>query len=207
MDKDYTYKGKVNVKKIKLYLDCDDVILNSMECIIKILNLKNNTHKTIDDLRDFYYKSIDKDITKEDILNMYESNDFWDIVKINNDFVESINSLKEKFRVIVVTSGTKKSIDRKKEKLIPFGLELVDTNTNIGNGLCKKEINMCDGIQVDDNISNLLYTNAKIKILLKKDRDFSYNNAQVNIENLYIVRNWSEIMSILDFFYNNPQFI
>ena len=57
----------------KILLDCDDTIINSSKCIIDLLNKKNSSNKTIDDLSDFYYRSIDPNISSNDIIKLFES--------------------------------------------------------------------------------------------------------------------------------------
>lgn len=45
-------------KKIKIYFDVDDTILNSSEAVIEILSHKYKINKTIKDLKDWNYQSI-----------------------------------------------------------------------------------------------------------------------------------------------------
>ena len=66
---------------------------------------------------------------------------------------------------------------------------------------------MQGGIQIDDNIRSIENTNAAIKILLKNEHDFPWNNLKPNIDNLYVVQNWKEVYQILEFFNKNPEFI
>ena len=44
--------------KVDLFIDFDDTIVNSTEVIIKILNEKNKTSKTIADLRGWNFEGI-----------------------------------------------------------------------------------------------------------------------------------------------------
>ena len=46
-----------------------------------------------------------------------------------------------------------------------------------------------------------------LKILLKNEHDFPWNNPKPNIDNLYVVQNWKEIYQILEFFNKKPEFI
>lgn len=65
---------------------------------------------------------------------------------------------------------------------------------------------MLNGIQIDDNINNLINSDAKIKILLKNHRNTNYNNYdQINteIENLYVVDDIKQVEDILKFNINN----
>lgn len=61
-------------------------------------------------------------------------------------------------------------------------------------------------IQVDDRM-DCLKGNASIKILIKNNKDFSWNKIDTNEDNLYVVNNLSEIKAILEFFKNCPNMI
>ena len=65
--------NKEDKNDVRIFLDCDDTIINSSECIIDLLNKKNGTNKTIRDLKDFHYHSIDKTLTDKDVINLIES--------------------------------------------------------------------------------------------------------------------------------------
>ena len=61
---------------------------------------------------------------------------------------------------------------------------------------------MFNGIQIDDNYNYLKDTDAKVKILLKNDKDTNYNSYYLikdNLENLYILNNLEEILNLLIF--------
>ena len=64
------------MSKLKLYLDCDDTITNSSETVVKIICKRHGINKTIKDLKDFEYKSIYKNITTEEVIDIYESDEF-----------------------------------------------------------------------------------------------------------------------------------
>lgn len=192
---------------MKLYLDCDDTILNSSECIIGILNKKNDTHKTIRDLKDFNYRSIDKTLTDSDVLQLFEVDEFWENVKYNADFLKCDSFLRDNFDVEIVSCGTERNLVKKKEFLKPLGYKfngiLIDQNIN----LCKKCINMQNGIQIDDNMQSIRNTNASIKILFQNNNDFTWNRVESNIDNIYVVQTWGEVCQILEFFKNHPEFV
>ena len=79
-----------NLEKQKILIDIDDTLLKSSEEIIRELNLKNGTNKTIDNLKDYGYRSIDKNITKQDITYMYGSETFWSNIEINDYKIDNI---------------------------------------------------------------------------------------------------------------------
>lgn len=192
---------------MKIFLDCDDTIIDSSKCIIDLLNKKNGTNKTINDLKDFNYRSIDKTLTSSDVLRLFEFDEFWENIRYNTDFLKYNSFLCDNFDIEIVSCGTKRNLKKKKEFLKPLGYEFTGIFIDDSVNLCKNLINMQGGIQIDDNMRSMENTNAAIKILLKNGHDFLWNNPTPNIDNLYVVQNWEEIYHILEFFKKNPDFI
>lgn len=193
--------------KIKLYLDCDDTIINSSECIINLLNKKNNTNKTIKDLKDFHYRSIDKTLINEDVVKLFESDEFWDLVNYNNGFLNVKKILDLNFDIEIVSCGTELNLKKKEEKLKLLGYKFTGILIKDDSDLCKKCINMQSRIQIDDNMKSIENTNSTIKILFQNNNEFTWNKPKSNIDNLYIVQTWEEICQILEFFKKNPEFV
>jgi len=72
----------------------------------------------------------------------------------------------------------------------------------ITNDEDKSVIDMTNGIQIDDNYSNLKNTTAKIKILVKNYMESIANNSYGMIDtpdNLYNVNSLNEVLDILKF--------
>ncbi len=192
---------------MRIFLDCDDTIMNSSECIIDLLNKKNGTNKTIRDLKDFHYRSIDKTLTDEDVIKLFESDEFWSSVDYNGDFLDAKDFIDSNFDVEVVSCGTELNLKKKKEKLKLLGYKFTGILIKNDSNLCKKCINMQDGIQIDDNMKSIENTNASIKILFQNNNDFTWNKPKSNIDNLYVVQTWKEIFQILEFLKKNPDFV
>ena len=192
---------------MKIFLDCDDTIMNSSECIIDLLNKKNGTNKTIKDLKDFHYRSIDKTLTDEDVIKLFESDEFWNSVDYNNSFLEIKDFIDSNFDVEVVSCGAELNLKKKKEKLKPLGYKFTGILIKDDSNLCKKCIDMQNGIQIDDNMSSMSNTNAAIKILFQNNNDFTWNKPKPNADNLYVVQTWKEIFRVLEFLKKNPEFI
>lgn len=192
---------------MKIFLDCDDTIIESSKCIIRLLNRRNGTNKTFDDLKDFQYRSIDKTLTTKDVLDIFESDDFWNEVEYSQSFFSYSKFLKDNFDVEIVSCGTRDNLQKKRAFLNELGFGFTGLLVDESLNLCKSRINMQSGIQIDDNINSLENTNATIKILLKNYREFTWNKTKANIKNLYVVNNWDEIIEILIYIKNNPWFI
>ena len=197
--------------KLKLFLDADDTILESSQAIIEILNNKYNITppKTMADLRDWGYRSIYKYLTPTDVEDLFETDEFFNIVQPDKKFLNFYNTNKDKFDIIIVTKGTKANIDKKKDylkKIFGDDFEYVgmilarDEDGKIISQFDKSQVNMSKGIHIDDRPDALMSTNANIKVLLRRG-DYYWNDLEsyANINNLYTVRNWDEIAQILLF--------
>lgn len=212
MEKDKATPAKG--KKITLYIDADDTILNSSEVVIAILNKRYNISppKTIKDLRDWRYRSIYKDVTIEEIQKIYESEEFYDMAAVNEVFLNFYKTNKKHFEIVIVTKGTDENLI-KKEKFLKsvLGDEIryVGLRMDQKTGECgqedydKSSVNMKYGIQIDDRTDALRNTNAPIKILYKHDSDTTWNCGYENLENFYAVDTWRQIVEILLFVKDN----
>lgn len=200
--------------KIMLYVDVDDTILKSSEAIIKILNKRYdiNPQKTVNDMKDWGYRSIYKNITDDIVEELYESDEFFNIVEFDQAFLDFYNNNKNKIDITICTKGTSINI-KKKEELIKktlgddityIGMQFrVDCDGKLVKDYVKSTINMKHGIQIDDRTDVLRNSNANIKILINNDRVRTWNQHYENINNLYVVRNWDEIKQIVLFAYDN----
>ena len=57
----------IDLNKRTIFLDVDDVLLNSSAAVVAILNQRYGINKTLDDLVDWGYKSIYRNLTKEQV--------------------------------------------------------------------------------------------------------------------------------------------
>ena len=201
------YSNKEGNNDVRIFLDCDDTIIDSSKCIIDLLNKKNGTNKTIEDLRDFHYRSIDKTLTDAGVIELFESDGFWNTVRYNQEFLKYNRFLDNNFEVEIVSCGTKPNLEKKEKYLKDLGYRFTGVLIGDDMNLCKKCINMQGGIQIDDNMQSIENTNATIKILLQNGHNFPWNRVKPNIDNLYAVQTWEEIYQILEFFKKNPEFV
>lgn len=198
-------------KKQAVYWDVDDIMLNSLETSVKIINFEYNAlhnlpPKSASDVRDWNMKSIYRDITPEQIEEIFESEEFWK----NVEFRAELNSLLtgkilKKYKHTFVTKGTQKNLEYKRE-FLSINLDCFDEFNFIGieSHISKGQIDMSGGIFIDDNIENLLESNADIKILLTNNHETRYNNAFGEFndklpDNLYMANNLSQVVAILEF--------
>ena len=185
--------------KEKIYVDADDVILNTSEVIIEFLNniYNINPSKSINDLKDWKYKSIYRDTDMSLVEKYWETDEFFNKVKINKDFLSFYNDTKDIYEWIIFTQGSKTNLQKKKEYFQQYlpNVEMIGIDCSES----KNQFDLRDGIQIDDNYKNLL-SNAYFKILIKNFHETDYNQVLGNHTNLYIVNEWNEIKDILNFY-------
>lgn len=179
-----------------------------VELINKKYRIPNNLEpRTREQCKDWEFKGIWRNLTKEQQMELFESSDFWDTVTIKKEFYDIAQSgILNEYDNIFVTKGSVYNIFKKKEFLYE-DVDIKDVFKNFGYiGIVddedKASIDMTDGIQIDDNYSNLKNTKAKIKILLKNNVESTVNNSFGKIDtldNLYNVNSLNEVLDILKF--------
>lgn len=200
---------------ITIYVDCDDTILNSSAVIIEILNSRYGVSKTIEDLRDYRYRSIVGGVTQEEILEIYQSEEFWEKVQFQPKFLKALEKLKKYFSFVIISKGTEQNLKAKEIHLrkafkgrgvdIEFvGIPLIiGSKTKFTKALC----NMVGAIQIDDCTQEFAGSSASVKILIKNGREVEWNYTPFNEENFYVAQDWEDIEKILMFAKDNDTFM
>ena len=88
--------------KRPLVFDVDDVVLNSGQTIIKIINEKYNLSPKlkVENIKDWNFTYLKREIKRqkgivlytEDFLKIFETSEFWKEVEINKEIIEIIHS-------------------------------------------------------------------------------------------------------------------
>jgi 5'(3')-deoxyribonucleotidase len=184
-----------------IIIDVDDTFLQSSQEIIRQLNLKNNTNKTIDDLKDYGYKSIDKNVTQKDILKMYGSQLFFDKVKLTKDSAFYISILQDKYNILFVSYGDIYNLQLK-EKFLHKLFKLYNWKNVEFEGVLfeetKSKIQRDVLFAIDNHSEHLKEYNAKHKILFKNYQNVIWNQCPPNSE-WYTANNFKEIYDIIKY--------
>ena len=206
------FKKEGSQPKQKIYWDVDDVVLNTTETMVELINKKyripNNLQpRTREQCKDWEFKGLWRPITKEQQMELFESHEFWDTVTIKPEFYNIVKSgILDEYDNVFITKGSVYNLFRKRE-LLYEEIDIKDVFKDFGfAGIADDEdkatIDMTDGIQIDDNYSNLKNTKAKIKILVKNYVESTVNNSYGMIDtpdNLYNVNSLNEVLDILKF--------
>lgn len=181
---------------IKLYVDFDSTMVDSIKRFVELANKKFNVEQKIDNLYDYGFKNMYSDISQEDIQNIFGSEEFFDE---NLEFIkgckEVLYKYKDSYDIIILTASKGNNLIHKKEwisKNLPFVKKVISTNNN--NKSIKE---LKNSIQIDD-IVECLNTNAKVKLLFKNNNNYIWQR-HMN-DDIYDVNYWDEIDKILDFY-------
>lgn len=205
--------------KRPLVFDVDDVVLNSCEAIIEIVNERYNLSPkvTTENVKDWNFTCLKREIKRQrgievhtqDFLKIFESEEFWNKVEFKQGIIDIVYNpqIKERFKITLVSTGTKKNLDLKikylhnhlnMENISFLGVPLDLNSPNYSKKEIDTHLSLWGGIQVDDKYE-CLNTNAKLKILLKNNKDTTYNFVPESREDLYVVNNLEELKEILMF--------
>lgn len=200
---------KFGRKGTTVFLDADDTVLESSKAVIEIINKRYsiNPPKTIKDLKEWNYTCIYPKMTQEEVEEIYKSQEFFDTVKPDKEFLKVYEELKEDFNFVIVTKGTKENLDRKEAFFVRYFPRMrfigIEFEPGSNSSFDKSLVDMRGGIQIDDRVDALTGTNASCKILLKNGRDLAWNTPEPG-NTLYIVNCWKEIGAVLRFTVREP---
>lgn len=161
--------------------------------------------KGLEECKDWNFKGIWRELTQQDVWDLFEEEEFWNNVQIKPEFFNIINSkILKKYNNVFITIGTEVNLYKKREFLERQLGQSMNNFEYLGllHDQQKSSIDMSGDIQIDDNYNNLKYTNARLKILMKDNRETRYNNSYGLIDmpdNLYNVNYLNEVKEILEF--------
>lgn len=188
----------------RFIIDIDDTTWNSSEIIIDMINQKYNTGKTFKDLKEYDYKSIYKDITKEELYRFFESDYFFENVKFQEGFLDLCNKFNEYFSFEFLTKGNLNTFRKKYLWLneyfkYDFGFYGISKHEQH-----KGKFDLSNSVIIDDLIYNLEESNAEIKILITNGIQTNYNQTSINSD-IYKVNDWHEISYFIEFYLKNRE--
>jgi 5'(3')-deoxyribonucleotidase len=194
----------MELERQKILIDIDDTFLKSSEEIIRQLNERNGTSKTIDDLTDYKYRSIDSELTQEEIQQMYASSDFFDNVAFNDGAIEFLIKYSKIFDIVFVSYGTEENLLRKTKMLNDLVIKHVLSGVYFAGfeiGKSNKSEILLDNVYlaIDNHSQHLAELKAPKKVLIKNFHSGDWNEPPINDEHTYIVNTFDDINKMIDF--------
>lgn len=206
--------GKLHDDSKPLYLDVDDVILNTRDLVAQMLHERkcreDSTYqarfgeKPFKPERSWGFQTTYRGLKKSEILDMLDSDEFWNRVTFKQDMIALLNKpeIRENYNYVFVTKGTETNIAKKFEKMKEkFNFDICSFYA-IDEDESKSVVDMSTGIMIDDNYDFLKETNAKIRLLYRESIGTDANGywrLKDNLENLYVCEFIDEIEDILKF--------
>lgn len=152
------------MKKLQLFIDFDEVMVNSIDSVLLILNKRYSANYSYRDCRRWDFTDLFSEITKEEITECFESDEFWEALTFKDSLLNFLNELRVFYNIVIVSRGTKLNLE-KKEKWLKEHLDVPYKFVPVRENESKGIIDMDGGVQIDDNQFNLAETNATYKIL------------------------------------------
>lgn len=163
-----------------IYLDVDGVLIHSCQAVCDIFNEDRGTNFTGDQVISWNFKEICPDLTDADIELLFADEKFFKYVEWIDGAKEFIN--RHENDIIIVTKGTKQNIYKKQKFFKKHNINVKIKGLPLNKS--KNEIDMSNGLFIDDCTDNLIESNAKYKIQF-----LEYNDDLNNIREW--CKNWN----------------
>lgn len=160
-------------KKLNLFIDFDEVLVDSIISILLILNPRYGTDFKPDDCTRWDFKDLFPDITPDEVEKCFESDEFWNSLRfktVGQNVLDFLDKLKPYYNIIIVSKGTETNLKKKKQWLID-NMPIPYSFIPIGLDGSKGDIDMAGGVHIDDNQYYLNESNATYKILFRNATD------------------------------------
>lgn len=151
-----------------IYLDIDGVLWKSTTAIVKLLNEQQGTSFTGADVTSWNFHEICSNMTDDEVEELFSDKRFFDIV----EFVKGAERfLKEnRNKITIVTKGTKENGELKRKWFNEHDFEDIPIIC-LPLDKSKAEVDMSDGLFIDDSTKNLVESNAKYKVMFCEFND------------------------------------
>lgn len=164
------------MNKLHIYIDFDEVLVNSIQADLDILNKRYGTNFTPNQVKSWNFRDCFPQLGDDEIEDVFNDPRFFELLTWKNDAKTFLRYCHKLSRPItLVTKGNKENLSLKTDWLEEQGFGWL---SYIGLSLDKSKgsIDMSDGILIDDNQDNLNESNARIKILYENYPNCEWNN-------------------------------
>lgn len=155
------------MNKLNLFIDFDEVLVDSIRSILLILNPRYGTDFKPSDCTQWDFKDLFPNITPDEVEKCFESDEFWDSLRfktVGQNVLDFLDKLKPYYNIIIISKGTEINLKKKRQWLMD-NMPIPYSFIPIGLDGSKGDIDMTGGVHIDDNQYYLNESNATYKIL------------------------------------------
>jgi len=166
---------------MKLFIDFDEVLADSIKAVLQILNKKYNRNVTESEVLSWNFVNVFPETDGEEISRIFDEPEFWDYVTFKSGakaFMEFAFQCPLISDITIVSVGRKNNLIYKEEFIKNVWGDKVKF-VGVFSHECvsdKSSVDMRGGLFVDDNQNNLFSSNADIKILFQNTPNAEWNN-------------------------------
>lgn len=186
---------------MKIFVDVDGVVIDTTGALADYYNEHYHSEE------DFTEADGDKievwdahdqlPLMNGEIEHIFESDYFWDNVRIKPNAQLVLEYLSTKHDVYFVSIGSSINIGKKTKflrKHFPFVHNHIMLAMNGDMSMDKSVVNMEGGMIIDDHMSNLNSSNARFKVLFKDLGEKEWNKYDVSTTPDIITKGWFELV-------------
>lgn len=183
-------------KKIKLFLDFDGTIVNTIKAITSLYNEDFVAYKKYKYINWFDVNTWDflelEATTPEYINHYFNQPRFFSKLEYMDNFIEVYKRLIEKYDITIVSSGYSPNLVLKEKWVLKNLPDCKFIGVNLKHHKNKSHIDMYRGVFIDDSFNNLATSNASRKICFGEIYEW---NEKSTYDRCY---NWTEVEKLLD---------
>ncbi len=187
----------MEIRKIDLFIDFDDVLVCSTIQLLKLMNKEFGTKFKVRDTRKYSLTDIFPNLTHDDILDFMNKENFFHKLKKQRGMIKVLKKINKYYNYHIATLGDEENLRLKEiwcNENLPFEFKFIGV-TDFEKK--KSTIDMSYGIFIDDNVNVLDSTNATLKILFDQiERDTT--DIRKSKTMMISASNWKEIYRYLD---------
>lgn len=186
-----------------IFLDFDGTIVNSIKAYCDIYNYfyKDKLNFTPADWTKVNKWNFEDEclLAADKVEDIFASSLFFNELElINDNTLDVLDRLKERFNIVICSIGTPSNIAHKVEWIESvLGIKDMIMISKAKAEMGKSSVDMIDGILIDDHIDNLVTSNADIKICFGEEKE--WNKEWKGLR----AKNWTELEDILNVIYHN----
>ena len=180
---------------MRIFVDFDDTIVDSVENVIRIANNRYGQKVTINDITRWSFDGVYDGVDEQDIVNIFYEDDFFKTLKIKNHAIVTLSKLSARNEIIIATKTTPKGFEKKykwmKQNLKPVCKHIDILGFNLQQ--MKYVPAMEESIMIDDNVQFLKESKALYQIFYNNHRPFDATQEWDGLE----VDNWFDLEVML----------